>query len=593
VRRLPQWAFGGLVAATVAAFFVTQALKVTTPVINGNISPPGAFSPTAAGCQQTSTHTSFYLQHREDDVDVYVIDQGGTIVRTVATSRHMRKNVRIPDGVFTWNGRDDNGRLAPDGTYYFRVGLRQQGRTIDLSKYPIILKTVAPHPVVTRVENQLLPQGNTKATIHYAGNGGRGGTIRVYRTDVNPAKPQLVHSFPTPFGKGSTVQWDGKISGRPAPAGVYLIGLDVTDITLCNTGHFPPIIPPTRGATQHAGVTVRYLAAQPPAYPVPAGTKAIVYVDSRHQPYQWALRRQGASRPTIATGRASGNPDLRVPIPRGGVGLYELAVRAGAYRTEVPIVVRASPPKHGGILVVLPALTWLGQNPADEDGDGMPDTLDAGDPVNLARPFANGLPQGFGDEAAFLAYLDGAHLPYDLTTDLALTPQILASHTGVVLAGSERWIPGALGPALKTYVERGGRVLTLGIDSLRRTVTVRSGSAENPGPSRPTDVFGAQIGDVVPHTADRILQISDDLGIFSGLSGTFQGFSSYEPVAPAVAGQPVASAAGTSATTPAVVGFRLGGGLVIKAGLPGFGAKIVHNIDAQEFTRGMWAILSR
>ena len=51
---------------------------------------------------------------------------------------------------------------------------------------------------------------------------------------------------------------------------------------------------------------------------------------------------------------------------------------------------------------------------------------------------ADGLPPGFADEAAFLAYLDKAHLPYDLTTDLALingTGPKLAGHTGVVLAG--------------------------------------------------------------------------------------------------------------------------------------------------------------
>ena len=45
--------------------------------------------------------------------------------------------------VFVWNGREDNGSLAPDGTYYFRVGLARQGRSIDLTGYPAELKTVA------------------------------------------------------------------------------------------------------------------------------------------------------------------------------------------------------------------------------------------------------------------------------------------------------------------------------------------------------------------------------------------------------------------------------------------------------------------
>jgi hypothetical protein len=597
LKRLSYWAFGGLVAATVAAFFVTQHLKVTTPVIGANVTIPAPLSPGQPKC--SVTHTSFYLQHRSDDVDVYVVDQSGSIVRTIAVNHHMRKGVRFPDGAsFVWNGRKDDGQLAPDGTYYFRVGLRQQGRTVDLTdnrrtRIPILVKTVAPHPVVKGIDNQLLPHAGVPATIHYSGNEGHIATVDVYRTDLEPAKPRKVFSF---LSGGQTALWDGKIRGTPAPPGVYLIGLDVTD-RACNTGHFPPIIPPTPGATPDAGVTVRYLAAQPPLDPVPAGTKATVLVDSRLQPYEWALRRLGASRPTVATGKAAGtNPALVVPIPRGAAGLYELAIRSGAYRTEVPIVARASRPSHGGILVVLPALTWQGQNPGDEDKDGMPDTLDAGRAVQLQRPLANGLPAGFGDEAAFLAYLDQAHLPYDLTTDLGVADGSgpdFTSHTGVVLPGDERWVPSSVAAGLKTYVQRGGRVLTLGIDSLRRTADVQGTLAQNPTAPRQTDVLGAQVGDVVTHTSQRILVIRDDLGVLPS-SGVFQGFGSYEPVAPVVqGGQQAPSAAGTSPTTPAVIGYRLGGGIVVHVGLPGFGSGLAHNIDAQEFIRRMWTILSR
>jgi len=54
---------------------------------------------------------------------------------------------------------------------------------------------------------------------------------------------------------------------------------------------------------------------------------------------------------------------------------------------------------------------------------------------------------GLPDEEAFLAYLNKAHLPYDLTTDLGLIegdgPQ-LDGYKGVVFAGSERWVPASL-----------------------------------------------------------------------------------------------------------------------------------------------------
>ena len=47
---------------------------------------------------------------------VSVVDSQGDIVATVANGRHMRKDVRHPDGVFQWDGRLDDGRVVPDGT---------------------------------------------------------------------------------------------------------------------------------------------------------------------------------------------------------------------------------------------------------------------------------------------------------------------------------------------------------------------------------------------------------------------------------------------------------------------------------------------
>ena len=110
--RLSIAAFAALVAASIAAFFVTQHLKVTTPLIQGSPRPvPGVIDPLhGVPCVQSrnsgSTTISFYLQHRSDDVDVFVVERrDGEIVRTVATDRHMRKGVRNPDGVFHWDGR--------------------------------------------------------------------------------------------------------------------------------------------------------------------------------------------------------------------------------------------------------------------------------------------------------------------------------------------------------------------------------------------------------------------------------------------------------------------------------------------------------
>lgn len=260
--RLSIVAFAALVAASIAAFFVTQHLKVTTPLIQGFPRPvPGVIDPLhGVPCGQFtsgSTLISFYLQHRSDVADVYVVDSEGEVVRTVATDRRMRKGVRNPDGVFRWNGRLSDGRVAPDGTYHFRVALLHQDRGIDLTDVPVRVKTVPPHPVITSVTPSVISpaNGSTKVTIRYTGNEGRGGTILLYRLDA-AGHARLIKTFLTPW-KGQTAVWDGTVSQqRPAPPGTYLLALEVSDAA-CNTGRYPARIPPPAGTAANDVVTVR------------------------------------------------------------------------------------------------------------------------------------------------------------------------------------------------------------------------------------------------------------------------------------------------------------------------------------------------
>ncbi len=592
-------AFAALAIATVAAFFVTQHLKVTTPLIAGLPAPsPAVIDPvsggTCKGVSHRSMSISFYLLHRSDDVDVYVVNTAGTIVATLATDRHMRLGVRNPDGVFSWNGRTDGSAVAPDGTYYIKVSLIHQGRSVTISNNagpePVTVQSVPPRPRVTRVTPSLIPQpGTGAATIHYTGNAGRQGRILIYRTDL-PGPPRLVKSYAARAGGVS--KWDGTIGRHPAPQGTYLVGYKVTD-KACDTGRFPPELPPVPGTTPHAGVTVRYLAAQPPLTPAAAGTSATVYVDALRHTYHWALRRAGAQK-VLASG-ATGSYQLAVPLPARAPGLYEVALRYGAHRTQIPLLARSSASHRAAVLVVLPALTWQGINPVDDSGDGLPSTLAAGGPIELNRPLAHGLPAGLADQAALLAYLGKAGLRFDLSSDLALTEGVgpgLAGHRAIVLAGDERWLPSTLGAALRGYVTGGGKVLSLGIDSLRRLVTVSGGRALDPTGPRVADVLGARPGPVVDSRGTLILAGTDALHLFSGTSGALRGYRSYQPYAPVAAGAGVASEAGASSAQPAIIGYRLGRGIVIDVGLPGFGSSLAHNFDAQQLVGRIWKLLS-
>jgi hypothetical protein len=605
VRRLPVAAFVALVIATVGAFFVTQHLKVTTPLLDGHPSAhPSAFNPVngktcllrnhygvRVPTSFTRTQMSFYLLHRADDVDVYVVDQNGTIVDTLASGRHMSINRRH---LFTWDGRTSKGTVAPDGKYNFRVSLIRQGRTLLIPNATVTVERQAPALRVTDVRPTLIPApGVVGATATFTGGGHMRPRVLIYRTDL-PGGPKLVKSFNATTKHGVT-KWDGNLTGgAPAPQGTYLVGLRLTDAA-CNTASFPTRLPPVPGSTTHAGVTVRYLAAQPPMTPVTAGSRALVNVDARQHRYFWALRAAGTEK--VLRSGSSASVQLTVPLPGGGPGLYELALRWGAHRTVVPLV--ASAP-HGAarakVLVVLPALTWQGENPVDDDDDGIPNTLTAGQPIRLARPLVDGLPAGFGDEAALIAHLRIAHLPFDLTTDLGLLQNIgptVSGHRGIVLAGDERWLPESFGSTLSTFVEQGGHVLSLGIDSLRRSVTVAGGQALDPGHELPADFLLAKPGPLASARGTLILVDKDGLHIFRNTSGALRGYRSYQPIVSVVAPAAIASAAGVSNAQPSVVGYRLGHGVVVDIGLPGFGTSLRHNLDASDLLASVWGLLSR
>jgi hypothetical protein len=145
VSRLPLAAFSALIVATVGAFFITQHLKVTTPLISA-VSPPTApiiyLDGGNSRCPD-STSISFYLLHRADEVNVHVVNARDRVVRTLATGVPMARKQRL---AFTWRGSVD-GRRAPAGQYDFRVVLVHQRRTID----PVIVgATDSPASVIVK-----------------------------------------------------------------------------------------------------------------------------------------------------------------------------------------------------------------------------------------------------------------------------------------------------------------------------------------------------------------------------------------------------------------------------------------------------------
>ncbi len=596
MRRLPVAAFAVLVGLTVAAFFITQHLKTVTPlVLSRTGGPPG---PDPAGinprnhaktCQNAFdqrvacnvTKLRLRLQHSSEKVEVFVVNRSGDTVDTLSAGRFLTQNEL---GVFSWNGRNTSGQVVQDGTYFFRIELADGGGE-ELTDRPISVITTDPKPVITGVHPSVIEPGSSQATIHFTTHDDTGATVLIYRTTASGRLTQVT-SFNTGATSGRT-SWNGMIGGRPAPAGTYMVGLRLRDAA-GNFGTTPARTDVVPGTTPHMGVTVRYLAAEPPLTPTPAGRSATVYVDAQRHAYTWRLRAFGA-RTALEHGSATANagPELTVRMPGRTAGIYELQLVAGSHHTTVPLVASASAGAGSPhVLVVLPMLTWQGNNPVDEDGDGLPQTLAAGDPVRLPQPLVNGLPAGFAQEAQLLTYLHRRHVAYDLTTDVALaygTGPSLSGRRGVLLDGSFTWLPASLVPVLGSYVRGGGRVASIGLNSMQRQVKligsgamVRTGRAS---PLRP-DPFGARHGAVTSTHGEIVTVLTDKLSLF-GNTPALQGVARYQPITPPQAAVST-SLAGVAASAPAVAAFTLGQGQVVEIGIDRFVPSLAHSVDSQE-----------
>jgi flagellar hook assembly protein FlgD len=254
VSRLPVAAFVALVIATVAAFFVTQHLKASTPLVQGRPAPvPSTINPLHGGvCVRRNGKgvpvrvsfkrmtISFYLQNRSDNVDVY-IRHNGVDVRQIANGVYMSAHPPRRH-LFTWDGRLADGSVAPAGVYYVRVVLRHQARSLIISNstapLPVTVQTGRPQARVTSVAPASITSGSaTRVTVHYTGTDAQRPRILIYRVRAGAA-PQQIKSYSATSRTGAST-WDGTLAnGQPAPPGTYVAGVLYTD-RACVTARSP------------------------------------------------------------------------------------------------------------------------------------------------------------------------------------------------------------------------------------------------------------------------------------------------------------------------------------------------------------------
>ena len=293
----------GLLAATAAAFAITERLKLTKSPITGTKVVRAYVSPRA--------HTTAAVNvrfRRGDRVTVTIQDSHGHEVDTLA----YRLLVRPGRRTFTWNGRTDAGTQAQDGTYRMEIHLANQRRTILLpnpigleSKLPAVLDAGAVRPAFS-------PDGDHQAdtvTIHYKLSEDAHALVFVGGQRIirgRASKPKY------------KVSWNGTVHGRLLPPGRYVLTVGAVDLA----GNRATKV-------QHVAVTLRYIALGAKRVVVRAGGRVRIGVSTDAKRYRWTL----GARAGTGSGRVL---KLRAP---SAAGTYRLRVSERGHVDTASVVV--------------------------------------------------------------------------------------------------------------------------------------------------------------------------------------------------------------------------------------------------------------
>lgn len=299
----------GLLAGSAVSFAVSEKLKLEkSPVSHTRVDK--VFSP-VCGCDTRRAAIRFRLR-RADRLWLSIIDAEGREVRRLVDGRRLGWGFHR----FTWNGRDDAGRLVPEGRYRPKVELDRARRTIVLPN-PIRVDLTPPRLAVVGVAPRVLsPDGDGRAdqvVVRYRlsepahallyVNG-----IRRVRTRAKRPLWQLA--------------WYGKAGGRALPPGRYRLALAAVD--------------PGGNVSRRVAVgtvRIRYVALWPSRLRAAPGARLRLSVSTDALRVRYRLRR-GSS--VVAEGVSSPRLSLRAPARPGR---YVLSVEVEGRRALASLLV--------------------------------------------------------------------------------------------------------------------------------------------------------------------------------------------------------------------------------------------------------------
>lgn len=308
-RLAPVGLVAALLAATSAAFVVTEKLKLTrNPIVGPRVDK--LFSP-VCDCDTDSASISFRLRNA-DRVSLEIVDSDGNVVRELARDRAQG---RVPRS-YVWDGRDDDGRLVEEGRYRPRVHLDEARRTIVMPN-PIRVDVTAPRVVSFTARPLVIsPDGD-----------GRSDRAKIRYRVSEPAHVELYADGMRALRKfgtrtTGTMDWFGNAGGEPLPQDSYLLRLVARDVA-GNLG--------ARSGTRT--VAIRFLALARERVVAEPGARFAILAISQARRLRWTLAgRSGTAPPGTLRLRAPDQP-----------GRYVLRVEANGHVERAVVVVREAP----------------------------------------------------------------------------------------------------------------------------------------------------------------------------------------------------------------------------------------------------------
>jgi hypothetical protein len=202
-----------LLVGSVAAFTYTQKLKLERSPVSTARFFDRWLSP-ECDCPRETTRLTFRLRERER-IDATIVDADGDFVRTLLTASEQERG-RVETG---WDGRDEAGRIVPDGDYRVRVRMRDERRTIVIP-VELHVDSVRPRTRLVGVSSTTLEPGDRIVLTYETNEFGEplllvDGEVAARGGERKPGR--------------KTVTWAGRLRRDLLPPGIYAVSLVVED----------------------------------------------------------------------------------------------------------------------------------------------------------------------------------------------------------------------------------------------------------------------------------------------------------------------------------------------------------------------------